>query len=163
MNTSTIDVTAEPGVPQVFINREVNAPREMVFRTFVEPDLVVQWLGPRRYKMTIDTWEMRDGGRYRYIHADDDGNAFAFRGVIHGTPSVDGIVQTFEFEAVPGHVALDTVYFDDLGNGRTLVRMISCYQSLADRDAMVGGGMAEGVEDGFLRMDELLERLKVAN
>lgn len=49
-----MQITAEPGVPQILTSREFAAPRDLVFRAFTEPDLLVQWLGPRRYKMTID-------------------------------------------------------------------------------------------------------------
>ena len=101
-----LQITAEPGVPQVFTTRTFAAPRDLVFRAFTEPDLLVQWLGPRKYTMTIDRYDLRDGGTYRYIHADDAGNAFAFHGVFHGEPSPDGMVQTFEFEGAPGNVSL---------------------------------------------------------
>ena len=108
-------ITAEPGVPQIVITREFTAPRDLVFRAHVDPELLVQWLGPRELKMTVDRYEVRDGGRWRYIHADADGNEYGFHGVFHGTPSPDGVVQTFEFEGVPGHVSLDTWTFNERG------------------------------------------------
>ncbi len=73
----------------------------------------MQWLGPRQYTMTIERFDLRDGGTWRYVHADDAGNAFGFHGVFHGEPSPDGIVQTFEFEGAPGHVSMDTVTFEE--------------------------------------------------
>ena len=82
-----LNVTAEPGVPQVITSRTFDAPRDLVYRAFTEPDLLVQWLGPRQYTMTIERYDLRDGGTYRYIHADDAGNAYAFHGVFHGDPS----------------------------------------------------------------------------
>jgi uncharacterized protein YndB with AHSA1/START domain len=151
-------IIAEPGTQQTEITRAFNAPRELLFRAYTEPDLLVQWLGPRQYTMTIDRYEVRDGGTWRYVHSDADGNAFGFHGVFHGTPSVDGIVQTFEFEGMPGHVCLETLTFEEQG-GTTLVRTSSVYQSVADRDAMVESGMEEGVNEGYDRLDELLARL----
>ena len=104
-----LQIIAEPGVPQVFTTRTFDAPRALVYRAFTEPDLLVQWLGPRKYTMTIERYDLRDGGTYRYIHADDAGNAYAFHGVFHGEPSPDGMVQTFEFEGAPGNVSLDSL------------------------------------------------------
>lgn len=158
---SKTHLVAEPGVPQILVTREFNAPREIVFRTFTEPDLLVQWLGPRRLTMTIDTFEVRDGGSWRYLHRDEDGTEYAFRGLFHGTPSLDGIVQTFEFEGTPGHVSLETVTFEDIG-GKTLVRQNAVYQSVADRDAMIESGMEAGLNEGLDRLDELLEMLAPA-
>jgi uncharacterized protein YndB with AHSA1/START domain len=156
-----MQITAEPGVPQILTSREFAAPRDLVFRAFTDPDLLVQWLGPRRYKMTIDRWDLRDGGTYRYVHADDAGNEFGFHGVFHGDPSPDGIVQTFEFEGAPGHVSMDTATFEER-DGKTIVRINSVFQSVQARDAMVDAGMASGMSEGYERLDDLLARL-VAN
>src|SRR5438093_219974 len=82
------------------------------FRAHVEPELVKQWLGPSKYEVVIDRYEVRDGGRWRFVHRDTEGHEFGFRGVFHGTPSVEnGIVQTWEFEGAPGHVSLQTATF----------------------------------------------------
>ena len=153
-----LKVTAEPGVPQVFTERTFDASRELVFRAFVEPDLLVQWLGPRQYTMTIDRFDARDGGSYRYVHADDAGNAFGFHGVFHGEPSPDGFVQTFEFEGAPGHVSMDTLTLEER-DGKTTVRTNSVFQSVEARDAMVQSGMAEGMNDGYDRLEELVASL----
>jgi uncharacterized protein YndB with AHSA1/START domain len=153
-----LKVTAEPGIPQVLTERELDAPRELVFRAFTEPDLLAQWLGPRRYTMTVDRFDLRDGGTWRYVHSDDDGNAFGFHGVFHGDASIDGMVQTFEFEGAPGHVSMDTVTFEEHGT-KTIVRTNSLFQSVVARDAMVDSGMAGGMGEGYDRLDELLAKL----
>ncbi len=154
-------ITVEPGVPQVLTSREFDAPRELVYRAFTEPALLVQWLGPRKYTMTIDRFDLRDGGTWRYVYADEAGNAFGFHGVFHGEASLDGIVQTFEFEGAPGHVSMDTVTFEE-EDGKTIVRTNSVFQSVAARDAMVDSGMADGMSEGYERLDEVLAKL-VAN
>jgi len=159
--TATTQIETPAGVPFVNMSREFAAPRALVYRAFFEPDLLVQWLGPRKYRMTIETMEVRDGGRWRYTHHDDQGNAWSFHGVYHGTPTADGAVQTFEFDGAPGHVSLEQVTFEER-DGRTVVRTHSVFQSLEARDAMVQAGMAEGVNDGYARLDELIERLAVA-
>jgi uncharacterized protein YndB with AHSA1/START domain len=108
--------------------------------------------------MTVERFELRDGGTWRYVHADDAGNAFGFHGVFHGTASLDGIVQTFEFEGAPGHVSMDTVTFEE-HDGKTTVRTNSVFQSVIARDAMVESGMAAGMGEGYERLDELLAKL----
>ena len=153
-----LKVTAEPGVPQIVTTREFDAPRDLLYRAFTEPDLLAQWLGPRRYTMTIERFDPRDGGTWRFVHADDNGNAYGFHGVFHGDPSPDGIVQTFEFEGAPGHVQMDTVTFEE-HDGSTTVRTNSVFQSVEARDAMYESGMAEGMSEGYERLEELLAKL----
>lgn len=156
MNTTTI--VAEPGGQSLSITREFDAPREWLFRAFTDPDLLVQWLGPRRLSMTIDVFEARDGGKWRYRHQEPDGAEYAYRGVFHGAPSVNGIVQTFEFEGWPGRVSLEALTFEER-DGKSTVRQNAVYQSVADRDAMIESGMESGVNEGFEKLDELLPRL----
>ena len=156
-----LKVTAEPGVPQILTTREFDAPRDLLYRAFTEPDLMKQWLGPRRYEMKIDRYDLRDGGTWRYEHTDDAGNTFGFHGVFHGEPSPDGIVQTFEFEGAPGHVSMDTVTFEER-DGRTTVRTNTVFQSVEARDAMYESGMADGMREGYERLEELLAK-QIAN
>ncbi len=156
MGTTTI--TAAPGLPFIDVSREFDAPRDLIFRAWTDPELLVQWLGPRRLEMIIDTYDVRAGGSWRYIHRDSDGTAFGFHGVFHGDPSPDGFVQTFEFEGAPGHVSLDKLVLEE-HDGRTTARIHSVFQSVAARDAMVAAGMEGGLSEGFERLDELIGRL----
>ena len=155
---ATTQITAEPGVPFVDVSREFDAPRELVFRAWTEPELLVQWLGPRRLTMLVDEYDVRDGGRWRYVHRDEDGTEYGFHGVFHGTPSVEGMTQTFEFEGAPGHVSLDSLTFEERGP-RTIVRSHSVFQSVEDRDAMVAAGMETGIVEGYERLDALLAKM----
>ena len=155
---SETKVQAPSGVPFIDVTREFEAPRDLVFRAFTEPDLLVQWLGPRKYEMVIDEYDVRAGGSWRYVHRDGAGNEYWFHGVFHGDPSPEGFVQTFEFEGAPGHVSLDKLVLAE-HDGRTTVHTHSVFQSVEARNAMVEHGMAEGLNDGFDRLDELLGRL----
>jgi uncharacterized protein YndB with AHSA1/START domain len=156
---SNTQITAEPGIPQIIIEREFDAPRDLVFRAYTDPELIVQWMGPRDLTMKIEEYDVRDGGKWRYISTDADGNEYGFHGVFHGTPSPEGTVQTFEFEGMPGHVAMDTLTLVER-DGRTLVRTVSSFQSVEDRDGMVASGMERGVLDSDERMGELLAKLQ---
>jgi uncharacterized protein YndB with AHSA1/START domain len=152
-------ITAEPGMPQIIITREFDAPRDLVFRAHTDPELLAQWLGPRDLTMTVDQYDVRDGGKWRYVSKDSAGNEYGFHGVFHGTPSPDGIVQTFEFEGVPGHVALDTLTLQER-DGKTLLRSVSSFQSVEDRDGMVASDMERGVRESDERLGELLAKLQ---
>ena len=152
-------ITAEPNQPFVEVTREFAAPPDLIFRCYTEPTLVAQWLGPRRLIMTIDVFEVRDGGRWRYTHHGEDGVMHGFHGVFHGQPSIQGITQTFEYEEIPGHVVLEKVTFTEQ-NGKTLVTQRSVFQYQEDRDGMLASGMEEGVNDSGERLDELLDRLQ---
>lgn len=152
------EIIAEPGTQQIVITREFDAPCALVYRAYTDPELLAQWLGPRQLTMTMARYELRDGGTWRFIHRDPDGNEFGFHGVFHGTPSPENMVRTFEYEGVPGHVSLETANFEDLG-GRTRVRINSVFQSVADRDGMIESGMESGLNEGMEKLDELLARL----
>lgn len=156
---SKTEITAEPGIPLIVMTRDFDAPRDLVFRAYTEPRLLVQWLGPRDLTTTVDRYDVRDGGQWRYVQKDPEGNEHGFHGVFHGAPSPEAIVQTFEYEGVPGHVMLETTTFEERG-GATLVRTVSSFQSVADRDGMVASGMERGVREGDERLDELLARLQ---
>ena len=155
-HTNTTEITSDPDVPLVRITREFDAPPEKVFRAHTDPELVVQWLGPRGLVMTVDHYDCRTGGAYRYFHADGEGNQYGFHGSFHEVRPTELIVQTFTFEGVPDGVALEKLVFEDLGDGRTRLKATSLVDSFADRDAFVASGMEEGVREGYERLDELL-------
>lgn len=160
-NKNQTIVTAEPGKQEVFITREFDAPRELVYKAHTDPDLYVQWLGPRGYEMRLETFEPESGGRYRYIHIDQAGNEYGFHGVFHEI-SEERLIQTFEFEGLPepGHVTLDTMRLEELPGGRTRITIQSVFQSVSDRDGMVQSGMERGVREGYERLDDVLTKLE---
>jgi uncharacterized protein YndB with AHSA1/START domain len=155
---ATTEINAPAGVPFIDMRRAFDAPVELLYRAYTEPELLKQWLGPRKYEMIVDEYDLRDGGRWRYIHRAEDGGEHAFHGVFHGPQTVDGMLQTFEYEGAPGHVSLDRLSFEKDGSG-TIVRTHSTFESVEDRDAMIQAGMASGVEEGYERLEELLARL----
>jgi len=159
MSENKTIITIEPNKQELFITREFDAPRELVFRAHTQADLYIQWLGPRGYEMLLETFEPVSGGKYRYIHKDNAGNAFGFHGTFHEM-SLERMVQTFEFEGYPGHVSLESLSMEELPGNRTRVIIHSVYQSVADRDGMVQSGMEKGVNEGYERLDELFEKLQ---
>jgi uncharacterized protein YndB with AHSA1/START domain len=154
-STHQTEITVDSDVPLVRITREFDASPAKVFRAHTDPELIVQWLGPRRLEMRIDHYDCQTGGSYRYVHA-SDGHEFGFHGSFHEVRPNELIVQTFTFEGMPDGVALERLVFEDLGNGRTRLTGTSLVDSFQDRDAFVASGMEEGVREGYERLDELL-------
>ena len=157
-------VIAEPEKQEILITREFDAPRELVFRAHIDPELYVQWLGPRELTMKLETFEPRSGGSYRYVHTDPAGNQYGFHGVNHEVLPPERIISTFEFEGLPetGHVVLGTLRFEALPGNRTKLTSQSVFQSVADRDGMLQAGMERGVNEGYDRLVELLAKEKSA-
>ena len=155
-------ITADPVKHELFITREFDAPRELVFKAHTDPDIYARWLGPRDLTTVLETFEPVSGGRWRFIQKDKDGNEFGFHGVNHDVTAPERIIGTFEFEGLPesGHVILETTKFESLPGGRTRVTTQSVYQSVQDRDGMVASGMESGVVAGHEQLDEILEELQ---
>ncbi len=151
-------IVADPDVPLVRITREFDAPAAKVFRAHTDPDLLVQWLGPRGLTMTVDTFDCRTGGSYRYVHTEEDGTEHGFRGSFHEVRPDGLIVQTFTYEGFPDGVALEKLVLEDLGNGRSRLTATSLVDSFEGRDAFVASGMETGVVEGYERLDEVLAR-----
>jgi uncharacterized protein YndB with AHSA1/START domain len=154
----TTRITAEPGQPFIDIERDFDAPRDLLFRAHVDPELLVQWLGPAKYATTVERMEVRHGGSWRFVQRGADGAEHAFRGVFHGEPSVEGITQTWEYEGWPGYVSLEGVTFEER-DGRTTVRAHTVYRTVEDRDGMIASGMEGGMNEGYARLDALVGRL----
>ena len=153
------DYVIEPGKQDIISTTVLDAPRELVFRAYTDPKLFAQWWGPRRYTNEIDKFDARPGGQWRVVQRAADGGEHGFHGVHHDVVAPERIVATFEYEGLPGHVALQTATFEPLGNKTRLVAQI-VFQSVMDRDGMVASGMQEGSDESTERLAELLERMK---
>lgn len=162
MSKNKTTITAEPGKQELFITREFDASRELVFRAYTDPAIYAQWLGPNGLTTTFDVFEPVSGGKYRFIQKDKDGNEFSFHGVTHEVLAPERIIGTFEFDGLPetGHVVLETTRFEAIAGNRTRVTSQSVFQSVADRDGMVQSGMEHGVVEGYERLDEILKKLR---
>jgi uncharacterized protein YndB with AHSA1/START domain len=153
---ATLEVIAEPGVPQIIVLREFATTPALVFRAHTDPELLVRWLGPGSLATTVDVLEPRDGGRWRYTHTDAGGREHSFHGLYHGDPRPERIVQTWEFDDQPGPVYLNTISLEALGDRRTLLRQNTVFQSVEDRDGYVRAGMEKGVAASLERLEALL-------
>ena len=151
-------IEAQPGGREIVITTTYDAPRELVWRAYTEPDLIKQWWGPRELTTNIEQMDVRPGGIWRFVQKDPDGKEYAFRGVYHSLMRHELIIQTFEWEGMPGHVSLQVARFDEK-DGRTTVKAIAVFETVEDRDGMIQTGMKRGVDEGAERLSELLSRL----
>ena len=149
----------EAGKQDITSTIVLDAPRELVFKAYTDPELFARWWGPRRYKNEIDKFESRSGGSWRVVQVGADGTRHGFRGVNHDVVAPERICATFEYEGFPRHVALQTATFEALGNKTRLVAHI-VFESVMDRDGMVASGMQEGADESMERLAELLAELK---
>ena len=130
-----------------------------MFEAYTDPNRIPQWWGPKRFTTVVDKMDVKPGGLWRFIQYDAAGNTFAFHGVYHEVHLPKLIIDTFEFEGMPGHVSLETAAFEALGN-KTKVTTRSVFQTVEDRDGMLKSGMEEGVFETMDRLAKLLESLK---
>ena len=154
--TKTMEATieADPKLPIIRMTREFAATPEQLFRAHTDPALFAQWVGPNAMDTRIEHWDARTGGSWRFVSV-REGEEYAFRGCFHEVRR-DRIVQTFTFEGEPDGVALETLWFDDLGNGRSRLRTQSLVDSFEGRDAWLASGMESGVNEGYAKLDGML-------
>jgi len=141
------------------MERVFDAPRELVWAAYTDPELLSEWLGPKDRAITVAEMDLRVGGRYRWTTPGDDGEELAFYGEIRELREPEAIEQTFEFSGVPGSVSVDRVEFEELEGGRTRAVTISTFDSKEERDGKLHSGMEKGVVEGYEKLDEVLERL----
>ena len=152
--SSSTQIEADPELPLIRMTREFAATPAQLFRAHTDPDLFVQWVGPNSLDTRIEHWDARTGGSWRFVSA-RDGVEFGFHGTFHEVRH-DRIVQTFTFDGEPDGVALETLWFDDLGDGRTRLHAQSLVDSFESRDAWLRSGMEGGVNEGYAKLDALL-------
>lgn len=158
MNTtdhlSEATIEADERVPLIRITRDFRATTAQLLTAHTDRDLFARWVGPNGMDTEILTWDARDGGEWRYV-ARRDGEEYFFRGCFHEV-NERRIVQTFTFEGYPEGVALETLTFEDLGNGFTRLHAQSLCDSFEARDGMLASGMEVGVSEGYAKLDTLL-------
>lgn len=148
------EIRADEHVPAIHIERVFDATPAQLFRAHTDPEIVPRWLGPRDAEMELGVWDCRNGGEFRYVHR-VGGEAYGFHGCFHEV-SPTRLVQTFTFEGFPDGVSLETMTFDDLGDGRTKLHAVSLCGTFEERDQWLASGMEEGVNQGYERIDELV-------
>jgi len=150
-------IVTTPTDREIHTQRVFDAPRDRVFAAYTDPQLIPEWWGPRETTTVVDQMDVRAGGSWRFVMRSSDGSETAFRGTYREVTPPERIVQTFEWEGLPGHVSVETATFEELGD-RTKVTTTSLFHTNEERDGMLGSGMEQGMNETYARLDELLAR-----
>jgi uncharacterized protein YndB with AHSA1/START domain len=145
---------------EIISERVFDAPREKVFAAMIDPELIPQWWGRRGSETVVDKMDVREGGDWRFLTGDCDSPEpeHAFRGTYREIAAPERLVQTFEWEGMPGHVVVETVTLEDLGDGRTKFTNVSLFNTTEERDGMLASGMEVGQNESHERLQELLSQ-----
>ena len=143
-----------PSDREIVTERTFDAPRERIWEAFTDPELIPQWWGPRKYTTVVDVMDVRRGGAWRFYHEGEDGEQIGFRGTYREVTPPERLVQTFEWEGMPGHGIVETATLEDLGE-QTKVTTVSLFHTTEERDGMLSSGMESGLSESHERLDEL--------
>jgi uncharacterized protein YndB with AHSA1/START domain len=147
-----------PSDREMLTERVFNAPRDLVFKALTDPELIPEWWGLRSTTTIVDRMDVKPGGAWRFVQRNPDGTETGFRGTYREVEPPKRVVQTFEWEGMPGHVCVEIMTLEDLGDRTKLVNR-TLFHTTEERDGMLASGAAEGAEESYGRLDELLERL----
>jgi uncharacterized protein YndB with AHSA1/START domain len=148
------------GDREIRAERIFNAPREKVYRAMTDPDLIPKWWGRHEDTTTVEEIDVRVGGRWRFVTEDrSNGERQGFSGVFRVLDEPERIVQTFEWDGMPGYISVDSAELEDLGDGRTRVVSTSTFHFGEERDGMLSSGMEVGMGESYDRLEELLATL----
>lgn len=146
-----------PSEREIRIERIFNAPRERVWKAMTDPALLAQWWG-RGNRLTIERMELERGGHWRFVEHSPEGT-HGFEGRYREVTPPERIVQTFEWDGMPGHVAVESMTLEDLGDGRTRLTTLALFHTTEERDGMLHSGMEGGMNQSHAALDALLARL----
>lgn len=143
-----------PSNREIRIERVFNAPRDRVWRAYTDPALLTQWWG-RGNRLVIERFELERGGHWRFVEHSDDG-VHGFEGRFREITPPERLVQTFEWDGMPGYVAIQAATFEELEGGRTRVVTTALFHTTEERDGMLHSGMEEGMAQSYAALDRVL-------
>ena len=149
-------INAEDGKQELMITREFDLPLELLFKAYVEPEIVEQWMGTKVLKL-----ENKKHGSWQFETTDAKGNKYGFNGVIHEFSPNQIITPTFEMENMPFGVQLEFLEFEKLTDDTSKLNIQIIYKSVAHRDQMLKLGMVQGLNMAHNRLQTIVKRLKI--
>jgi uncharacterized protein YndB with AHSA1/START domain len=155
------EVIFEPGRQDIVVKRAFDAPRDVVFKAFTNPDLIPRWWGSRRFTTIVEQMEVRRGGQWRFITRNNqNGTEYGFRGVYHDVVPFERTVSTLEYEqGGPGYLQLVTDSFEE-SDGRTRYVSVALFSTVGDRDGWIPTDMDKGISESMDMIDELIRASK---
>ncbi|MBA3681203.1 MAG: SRPBCC domain-containing protein [Bacteroidetes bacterium] len=148
-------INAEDGKQELTITREFDLPLDLLFRAYVEPEIVEEWMGTKVIKL-----ESKKHGGYQFETTDPKGNKYVFSGVIHDLVSNKKIVRTFEMESAPFGAQLEFLEFEKLSDDTSKLTMHVIYRSEEIRRQILSMPFAQGINMAHNRIEEILNKLK---
>lgn len=148
-----------PSDREIVTERVFDAPRDLVFKTLTNPELIPEWWGPKHSTTIVDQMDVRPGGAWRFVERSSDGSENGFRGTYREVEPPERVVQTFEWEGMPGHVLVETVALEDLGE-KTKLTTVSLFHTSEERDGMLDAGMELGLNESYDKLGDLLAKLR---
>ena len=152
-NENSASITT-PSDREIRIERVFNAPRERVWQAMTDPTQIAQWWG-RGNKLTIERYEPKRGGYWRFVEFDGK-DQHGFGGRFREVTKPERVVQTFEWDGMPGHVCVETITLEDLGGERTKLVNVTLFHTSEERDGMLHSGMEQGLKQSFAALDKVL-------
>lgn len=148
-------INAEDGKQDLLITREFDLPVELLFKAYIEPEIVEQWMGTKVIKL-----ESKRHGSYQFETTDPIGNRHLFNGVIHEFILNQKITRTFEMEHTPFPVQLEFFEFEKLTDDSSKLTMQIVYKSIDHRNRMLQMPFAKGLNMAHNRLQEIVSQLK---
>ncbi|ARS42625.1 ATPase [Sphingobacteriaceae bacterium GW460-11-11-14-LB5] len=149
-------IDAESGKQEMIITREFELPVALLFKAYVEPEIITQWMGTKVLKL-----ENKKYGSYEFETSDAKGNlAFVATGVIHEFVPEEKITRTFEMEQTPFGVQLEFLTFEKLTDDRSKLTMHVIYKSVGVRDQILSLPFAKGINMAHSRLEDIVKQIK---
>lgn len=148
-------IHAEDGKQEIVITREFELPVELLFKAYVTPEIVEQWMGTKVLKL-----ENKPHGSWRFETTDPKGNLHGFNGVIHAFVQNQKITRTFEMDNTPFGVQLEFLEFEQLTDHTSRLRMHVVYRSVEVRNQILQLPFAQGIDMAHNRLQDIVNKLK---
>jgi uncharacterized protein YndB with AHSA1/START domain len=148
-------INAEDGKQEIVITREFDLPLDLLFRAYIEPEIIEQWMGTKVLKL-----ENKKHGSYQFETTDPKGNKHGFNGTIHEFILDQKITRTFEMENTPFGVQLEFLEFEKLTSDTSKLTMHVVYRSVTSRDQILQLPFAQGINMAHNRIQDILTNIK---
>jgi uncharacterized protein YndB with AHSA1/START domain len=141
------------------MEREFDAPRELLWKAHTDRDLIAKWWGPRKYETTVEKFDATPGGEWKMVHK-ANGEEHVFYGEFKELKEPEKIVWTFIYAPYPDSVLVETLKLEALPDGKTKISTVSKYPNLQALEGMLQSGMEEGANESWDRLEELASSMK---
>jgi uncharacterized protein YndB with AHSA1/START domain len=149
-------INAEEGKQELVITREFDLPLELLFKAYIEPEIIEQWMGTKVLKL-----ESKKHGSYQFETTDAKGNKYGFSGAIHELIPNSKIIRTFEMSNTPFGVQLEIYEFEELNEERSKLNMHVIYESVAQRDQVLQLPFKQGLNMAHNRLEDICKQIKI--